>query len=316
MIKEFQITNFKAFTESTNIPIKPITLLFGANSSGKSSIFQSLLILKQTLEEKHNKNITLLPKGNLVDLGSFRDFISNHDVNRSFSFHATLNPYSIEDAAHYLMPQFWGINWETHEYIELLDKSAHNEQIGVNISFSLDQESSNVLVSYIDLYIGDGPYPILTYKKIGWGIYDYKFKGNFNHKFWKKCWENFDAEDPKDIEEIIHGKWRSSIERAKETFNAISEEDKKRFKDELLTTKGEEDYTKTFPEIQDSIKRDETNCDIKNKLENLRGYEQAIEAYKSLYKYNKIGLVGFLPRTLSCQRRKTFPGFSRFNKKG
>jgi hypothetical protein len=36
--------NFKAFAETQTIPIKPLTLIFGANSSGKSSIIHALLL--------------------------------------------------------------------------------------------------------------------------------------------------------------------------------------------------------------------------------------------------------------------------------
>ena len=71
MLKEYQITNFKAFAGPANIPIKPITLIFGPNSSGKSAILQSMLMLKQTIEESRDPSIALLPKGNMVDLGSF-----------------------------------------------------------------------------------------------------------------------------------------------------------------------------------------------------------------------------------------------------
>ena len=49
MITEYQIANFKAFGSPQTLPIRPITLIFGPNSSGKSSIFQSLLMLKQTI---------------------------------------------------------------------------------------------------------------------------------------------------------------------------------------------------------------------------------------------------------------------------
>jgi AAA15 family ATPase/GTPase len=91
MLKEYQIENFKAFAGPVNIPIKPITLIFGANSSGKSSIFQSLLMLKQTLQEGKDSNISLLPRGNIVDLGSYREFIRNHDATRSFSFKMTFS---------------------------------------------------------------------------------------------------------------------------------------------------------------------------------------------------------------------------------
>lgn len=50
MIRNIRLRNFKAFRDTRPIEIKPITILAGPNSSGKSSIIQSLLLLKQTLE--------------------------------------------------------------------------------------------------------------------------------------------------------------------------------------------------------------------------------------------------------------------------
>jgi len=50
MIKKLTLHNFKAFQNTGQLDIKPMTILAGANSSGKSSILQSLLLLKQTVE--------------------------------------------------------------------------------------------------------------------------------------------------------------------------------------------------------------------------------------------------------------------------
>ena len=91
MLREYRLTNFKAFGETVTIPIRPLTLIFGANSSGKSSIFQSLLLLKQTLEEAKNPATALLPKvpkGSLVDLGTYSDFVHRHETGRNFEFGA------------------------------------------------------------------------------------------------------------------------------------------------------------------------------------------------------------------------------------
>jgi AAA15 family ATPase/GTPase len=44
MLTGLSIGNFKAFGETQHVPIKPLTLIFGANSSGKSSIIHSLLL--------------------------------------------------------------------------------------------------------------------------------------------------------------------------------------------------------------------------------------------------------------------------------
>lgn len=50
MIKTIRLHNFKAYRDTGVIQLKPITVIAGANSGGKSTILQSLLLLKQTLE--------------------------------------------------------------------------------------------------------------------------------------------------------------------------------------------------------------------------------------------------------------------------
>lgn len=96
MFNTIEIENFKAFGERQRLPLRPITLLFGANSSGKSSIIQTLLLLKQTIEEAENPDIPLLPKGKLVNLGSFKEMVFRHDVAQQLTI--TLG-FSMEDRA-------------------------------------------------------------------------------------------------------------------------------------------------------------------------------------------------------------------------
>jgi len=82
MLKEILIENFKAFALKQIIQLRPITLLFGINSSGKSSVLQTLLLLKQTVEEAESPETVLLTKGKTVDLGSYKEMIYGHDIDR------------------------------------------------------------------------------------------------------------------------------------------------------------------------------------------------------------------------------------------
>lgn len=49
MIDQLSLTNFKAF-RSADIPLAPVTLLTGLNSSGKSSVLQALVLLRQSYD--------------------------------------------------------------------------------------------------------------------------------------------------------------------------------------------------------------------------------------------------------------------------
>lgn len=300
MFKEFQITNFKAFSKLANIPLKPITLIFGANSSGKSSIFQSLLMLKQTLENSDKPYITLFPKGNLIDLGSFKEFIYGHDINRSFSFKVTAKPHTISYGATIIDDSYldWVMDW--HPHVNLLEKSMGNDAIGLSVSFSVSPETKIIYLSYVDLYIGDDPSPVISYKRVGWDISEFTFRGNFNHKFWKRYWDIFDAKNSKDIEEVIEEFSKPPAQQAKEAIERMSEDEKKRFLEELKNTKEK----KPFPEMIDSINRDLTNSDKKENVDKLIGYEQAIEAYKSIFKNHIISSEWFLPKYLNDREMK------------
>ncbi|MYF55890.1 ATP-binding protein [Candidatus Poribacteria bacterium] len=63
-------------SERANIPFAPITLIFGENSAGKSSILQALYLLKQTLESGDTRT-PLLPQAynEIVDLGNFKEML-------------------------------------------------------------------------------------------------------------------------------------------------------------------------------------------------------------------------------------------------
>src|SRR5712691_6925626 len=59
-ISEIQVAGFKSISEEQSIEIRPLTLLAGANSSGKSSMMQPVLLLKQTLEATYDPGPLLL----------------------------------------------------------------------------------------------------------------------------------------------------------------------------------------------------------------------------------------------------------------
>ena len=80
MITELSTQNFKSWKDTGKLQIAPLTGFFGANSSGKTSILQTLLMLKQTVERPPDWNgvIDFGDDSTLVNLGSFDDLIHQH----------------------------------------------------------------------------------------------------------------------------------------------------------------------------------------------------------------------------------------------
>src|SRR5579859_6441273 len=75
MLKSWSIENFKPIVNSGELKLAPVTVLAGRNSSGKSSLLQSILMIAQTLSNQLPER-ALLPNGPLVQLGTFDDILS------------------------------------------------------------------------------------------------------------------------------------------------------------------------------------------------------------------------------------------------
>ena len=77
MITGLSAQNFKSWQDTGKLQFAPLTGFFGANSSGKSSILQILLMLKQTVEHlpEWDEPLDFGDEKSLVDLRSFRDAI-------------------------------------------------------------------------------------------------------------------------------------------------------------------------------------------------------------------------------------------------
>src|SRR6266496_464795 len=80
--KSVSLENFRGFKKAVPIPLAPLTFLVGPNSSGKSSIYDALLLLTQS-EVMLTDEPPLVPTwiGSLVDLGSFKDAVYDHKTS-------------------------------------------------------------------------------------------------------------------------------------------------------------------------------------------------------------------------------------------
>jgi predicted ATPase len=104
MIESLTLDNFKSWRHVGPMRLAPLTGLFGTNSSGKTSLMQFLLMLKQTAESPdRNLVLDLGDARSFVELGTFRDVVHQHDLANALQ---------------------WQIKWRLREPMSVVDPAA------------------------------------------------------------------------------------------------------------------------------------------------------------------------------------------------
>jgi len=81
MLAKLRIKNFKCLQDTGDLEIRPLTLLVGPNSSGKSSVLQMLLMLRQTIDSTDINN-PLAANNGWVQMGAYPEFIYKGEYHR------------------------------------------------------------------------------------------------------------------------------------------------------------------------------------------------------------------------------------------
>jgi len=145
-----ELENFKGVGERVRVELAPVTLLFGANSAGKSTILQALQYVREVLERRNANPDHTLHGGEFVDLGGFRNLVHKHDLPRriGIKLELDLNRASLPD----LVPDafddwqtsdgevwdFWTVLQETKDRIESVS-------IRLEVGWSAAREAAVVL---------------------------------------------------------------------------------------------------------------------------------------------------------------------------
>lgn len=83
MLSAIELENFKGVSERTRIELAPVTLLFGANNAGKSTVLHALLYAYELLVAGHADVDRTTLGGQVVDLGGFASFVHGGDTARN-----------------------------------------------------------------------------------------------------------------------------------------------------------------------------------------------------------------------------------------
>jgi len=87
MIRQVRLQNFKSWQETGSVRLAPLTCFFGTNSSGKSSLLQMLLLLKQTKESSDRSLILRTDWDNnaYINMGTIQELLHRSGQTTSHS---------------------------------------------------------------------------------------------------------------------------------------------------------------------------------------------------------------------------------------
>lgn len=107
LLNELTLCNFKPFGATPQkAPMSHITLIYGPNSGGKSSVIQTLLLLKQSSSISDQAlSSSVNPRGEFIDLAGYRSMVHKHDTQREISIGLDLSTryYPFADSANIMM---------------------------------------------------------------------------------------------------------------------------------------------------------------------------------------------------------------------
>lgn len=83
MIKTIGLKGFKCFNNEVKIPLKPVTIMYGKNGRGKSTVSQSLLLLGQSMKKMNSLNQLIINDG-FINQGYFDELINKDGNGKSF----------------------------------------------------------------------------------------------------------------------------------------------------------------------------------------------------------------------------------------
>ncbi|MBX3278110.1 MAG: AAA family ATPase [Acidobacteria bacterium] len=91
MITAITLKNFKGIGDRMTIPLRPLTLLFGANSIGKSTVVQAIHYVQEILERGNANPDRTLAGGGAIDLGGFLNLLHRRDKERKMTIRIDLD---------------------------------------------------------------------------------------------------------------------------------------------------------------------------------------------------------------------------------
>jgi predicted ATPase len=152
VLTAFKAENYKPFANTNWIQIRPITLTFGHNSSGKSALLSILPMLKQSIEDPDLQTPFIFASETGVDLGAFEEVSYLHKVslNNPIRFHLELTASQNDkdkDVRQDIMSRRF------YRSLDLL--KLNSERIQFEVSANYNKKQRQIAITESSVYVGD-----------------------------------------------------------------------------------------------------------------------------------------------------------------
>lgn len=156
MITGIYIENFKGIGEpGIKLDLAPLTLMFGKNSAGKSTIFHAFLYAYEVLVNRNlNADRTTLG-GNSVDLGGYHSFIHGHELQNQVTIRIELDLSSAKLDEIWRLPEFLIGNGENAVDLSALGTDVWSGSVSFTVAWAEKQKAP--FVSDYSVKIDDEP---------------------------------------------------------------------------------------------------------------------------------------------------------------
>jgi len=158
-ITKLSLTNFRSFRATQEIEFAPLTLMFGPNSVGKSSVLMSLFYLQQILEKGRCDPATIEALGDKY-VGGFEKLVNGRDTRKSIVIRIDYDKKSrvgsnyskIRD----LLSQTEELsNPSAEPFVELGDITGEADQVGVELEIAWSRQKNTAYIRRYDVYLDD-----------------------------------------------------------------------------------------------------------------------------------------------------------------
>lgn len=156
MLTRLRLQNFKGWQDTGDIPLKPLTGFFGTNSSGKTSLIQALLLLKQTVESRNRGLVfDFGDRDTRVNLGDFDSVVYEHNPSHALKI---------------------ALDWNANEPLRIANTRTKNQAIiesdhmgfEVSVRKNADSSASPLMVERMAYRVGDAVFGMSRNGKEGY----------------------------------------------------------------------------------------------------------------------------------------------------